>query len=96
MVNIGGRTYIYVIEISCKGLHVPKMNKFYILFDITIYVGSTLPRRKKEEKWEGFCVKCRKKVTIQNPEIVTLKNGRKAVKGTCPYCGTVVYRFISG
>ncbi len=55
-----------------------------------------MPRRKKEEKWEGFCVKCRKKVTIQNPEIVTLKNGRKAVKGTCPNCGTVVYRFISG
>jgi len=55
-----------------------------------------LPRRKKEEKWEGFCVKCRKKVVIQGPEVVTLKNGRKAVKGTCPNCGTVVYRFISG
>ena len=55
-----------------------------------------MPRRKKEEKWEGFCVKCRKKVIIQNPEVVTLKNGRKAVKGTCPNCGTAVYRFISG
>jgi len=96
LVNFGERTYIYVIEISCKGAHAPKMNKFYILFDITIYVGSTLPRRKKEEKWEGFCVKCRKKVVIQGPEVVTLKNGRKAVKGTCPNCGTVVYRFISG
>ena len=47
-------------------------------------------------EYEGFCVKCRKKVKIQNPEEVTLKNGRKAVKGTCPNCGTVVYRFIKG
>ncbi len=46
--------------------------------------------------YEGFCVRCRKKVTIQNAAVVTLKNGRKAVKGTCPSCGGVVYRFIKG
>lgn len=48
------------------------------------------------EEYEGFCVKCRKKVKIQNPQIVTLKNNRKAVVGTCPICGTKVYRFIKG
>ncbi len=48
----------------------------------------------KVETYEGFCVKCRKKVTIKNPEIVTLKNNRKAVKGVCPNCGTTVYRFL--
>jgi len=46
--------------------------------------------------YEAFCVRCRKKVVVQNPEIVTLKNGRKAVRGRCPYCGGVVYRFIKG
>lgn len=46
-------------------------------------------------EYEGFCVKCKKMVKIQNPEIVTTKNGRKAVRGKCPYCGTTVFRFIS-
>ena len=48
------------------------------------------------EKYVGFCVKCRKKVELQDPQIVTLKNKRKAVVGTCPNCGTKVYRFIKG
>ena len=44
--------------------------------------------------YTGFCVKCRKKVEIADAKIVTLKNGRKAVKGKCPHCGTTVYRFL--
>ena len=48
------------------------------------------------EEYEGFCVKCRKKVKLLNPQIVTLKNNRKAVVGICPDCGTKVYRFIKG
>jgi len=46
------------------------------------------------EQYEGFCVKCKKKVIIKDPQIVELKNGRKAVKGVCPHCGTTIYRFI--
>lgn len=42
----------------------------------------------------GFCVKCRKKVEIKSPQEVTLKNGRKALKGACPTCGTPVYVFV--
>lgn len=43
---------------------------------------------------EAYCVKCREKVTIANPEEVTLKNGRPATKGDCstPGCGTKVFR----
>jgi RNase P subunit RPR2 len=40
----------------------------------------------------AYCVKCRKKVEISNPKEVKLKNGRPAVKGTCPKCGTNVFR----
>ena len=59
--------------------------------------SKTRSRKKKAEQvWEGFCVRCRKKVKILEPEIVTLKNGRKAVRGKCPDCGGVVYRFIKG
>lgn len=42
----------------------------------------------------GFCMKCKKKVTINNPVEQTLKKGRKALAGTCPNCGTKVMTFI--
>lgn len=41
---------------------------------------------------EGYCVKERKKVEIQNPEQITMKNGRPAVTGTCPDCGTKIFK----
>jgi predicted RNA-binding Zn-ribbon protein involved in translation (DUF1610 family) len=37
-------------------------------------------------------MKCRTKREMKNPEKVTLKNGRPATKGTCPNCGTKVFR----
>ncbi len=41
---------------------------------------------------EAYCFKCRTKREIANPEAVTLKNGRPATQGTCPTCGTKVFR----
>ena len=42
---------------------------------------------------EGYCVKERKKVEIQNPEQITMKNGRPAVRAgdridnlSTPFC----------
>ncbi len=37
-------------------------------------------------------MKCRAKRDIKDPKEVKLKNGRPAVKGTCPKCGTNVFR----
>ncbi|MDM8001117.1 MAG: DUF5679 domain-containing protein [Dehalococcoidia bacterium] len=41
---------------------------------------------------QAYCVKCKKKVQISNAKQVTLKNKRPAVSGTCPSCGTKVFR----
>jgi len=41
---------------------------------------------------EAYCFKCRTKREIRNPTNVTLKNGRPAIQGTCPVCGTKVFR----
>ncbi len=41
---------------------------------------------------EGYCVKCKSKKTISNAQSVTMKNGKPATKGTCPDCGTTIYR----
>lgn len=40
---------------------------------------------------EAYCVKCRARREIKNPKQVTLKNGKPAVKGVCPVCGTTLY-----
>lgn len=41
---------------------------------------------------EAYCFKCRSKQEITDAEQVTLKNGRPASRGTCPVCGTKVFR----
>jgi hypothetical protein len=40
----------------------------------------------------GYCVKERKKVEIKDPQQVTMKNGRPAIQGTCPDCGTKIFK----
>jgi hypothetical protein len=44
-------------------------------------------------QYEAYCVKCKAKREFEG-EVVTLKNGRKAAKGTCPVCGTTVMRIL--
>ncbi|MEE9202475.1 MAG: DUF5679 domain-containing protein [Dehalococcoidia bacterium] len=41
---------------------------------------------------QAYCFKCRAKKEISNPQKITLKNGRPATRGTCPSCGTKVFR----
>jgi len=43
---------------------------------------------------EGYCVKCKSKREIKNSNEVTMKNGRKAMKGECPECGTGMFRIL--
>ena len=41
---------------------------------------------------QAYCMKCRKKIEMKNPKKVTMKNGKPATKGSCPKCGTKVFR----
>jgi hypothetical protein len=43
-----------------------------------------------------YCVKCRTKRDAENVQEVTMKNGKKASKGTCPTCGTSMFRIGGG
>jgi Zn finger protein HypA/HybF involved in hydrogenase expression len=45
---------------------------------------------------EGYCVKCKAKKEIVNAVEETMKNGRKAIKGKCPTCGTVMFKILGG
>ena len=41
---------------------------------------------------EGYCLKDKRKVEMKDPQPITMKNGKPATVGTCPYCGTKIYK----
>jgi len=45
---------------------------------------------------EGYCVKCKAKKEIADGVEEVMKNGRKAIKGKCPSCGTVMFKILGG
>jgi ribosomal protein S27E len=45
---------------------------------------------------EGYCVKCKAKKEIVDGTEEVMKNGRKAIKGKCPTCGTVMFKILGG
>ena len=44
--------------------------------------------------WKAYDVKAKKKVEIQNPKVVKMKNGKWAIKGTSPITGIKVFRIV--
>lgn len=56
------------------------------------------PGEKRQEKMaaavEAYCVKCKAKRTMQDAAQVTMANGRKAMKGKCPTCGTGMFKIL--
>jgi RNase P subunit RPR2 len=48
---------------------------------------------------QAYCVKCKAKREMQNEKEVTFKakggKTRKALTGTCPKCGTKMFRILS-
>ena len=44
--------------------------------------------------WKAYDVKAKKKVEIQNPKVIKMKNGKWAIKGTSPITGIKVFRIV--
>lgn len=43
---------------------------------------------------EAYCVKCKATRKVTQGEIVTVKNGKPALKGKCEVCGTTMMKFL--
>ena len=43
---------------------------------------------------EAYCVKCKAKRDMEDPKENIMANGRKAMKGTCPTCGTGMFKIM--
>ncbi|MCB8991222.1 MAG: type I DNA topoisomerase [Ardenticatenaceae bacterium] len=45
-----------------------------------------------DENLIGYCLKCKEKREIQNPQAEWASNGSPATRGVCPVCGTTIYK----
>lgn len=45
---------------------------------------------------EAYCVKCKAKREMKNATQVKMKNGKPATQGTCPTCGTKMFKIGAG
>jgi len=60
-------------------------------------LNKTLKGREVLKMPEGRCMKCKEQVTIKDPKDTTIKSRGgelAAVHGTCPKCGTKVFRIV--
>jgi len=52
----------------------------------------------EKKEYIGYCVKCKKKQKMVDPEEITMKGKggtkRRAATGTCPVCGTKMFRIL--
>lgn len=46
----------------------------------------------RQKMVSAYCVKCKATREMKSPQSVTMKNGRRAMKGICPVCGTGMYK----
>ena len=44
---------------------------------------------------EGYCVKCKAKRKIDKAKEIKMANGRPALKGICPVCGTGMFKILA-
>ena len=47
---------------------------------------------EKEGCLEAYCLKCRERREMKDPKAITMKNGKPATEGTCPVCGTKMFK----
>lgn len=40
----------------------------------------------------AYCVKCKSKRDMKDPQEIKMKNGKPAVQGVCPVCGTKMFK----
>jgi RNase P subunit RPR2 len=41
---------------------------------------------------QAYCMKCKATRDVNDPQPVTMKNGKPATNGTCATCGTKVFK----
>ena len=54
--------------------------------------AQAIAEEDSNEQLLAYCVKCKKKTVMLDPQPFTMKNGRAAIKGACSICGSGQFR----
>ena len=81
-------------RIKSKPTHRQKPKKRSRQQELEEYEKKHLNESGMDVSWQAYDVKAKKKVEIQNPKVVKMKNGKWAVKGTSPITGIKVFRIV--
>ena len=72
----------------------PKPKKNSRQQELEEYEKRYIVEKEMNASWKAYDVKAKKKVDIQNPKVVKMKNGKWAIKGTSPITGIKVFRIV--
>ena len=72
----------------------PKPKKKSKQQELEEYESKYLTRAETKVSWKAYDVKAKRKVEIQNPKAMKMKNGKWAIKGTSPITGIKVFRIV--
>ena len=72
----------------------PKPQKKSRQQELEEYEKKYLNEEETKVSWKAYDVKAKRKVEIQNPKVIKMKNGKWAIKGTSPITGIKVFRIV--
>ena len=72
----------------------PKPKKKSRQQELEEYEKKYLNESDTKVSWKAYDVKAKRKVEIQNPKVIKMKNGKWAIKGTSPITGIKVFRIV--
>jgi uncharacterized OB-fold protein len=72
----------------------PKPKKKSRQQELEEYEKKYLDVSETKVSWKAYDVKAKRKVEIQNPKVIKMKNGKWAIKGTSPITGIKVFRIV--
>ena len=72
----------------------PKPKKKTRQQELEEYEKKYLNESEAKVSWKAYDVKAKRKVEIQNPKVIKMKNGKWAIKGTSPITGIKVFRIV--
>ena len=66
------------------------LSRFYIT--TTNRLSFVINLKVEVNLMQAYCMKCRTKREMKDSKAITMKNGKPATQGTCPVCGTKMFR----
>nr|AIF02195.1 hypothetical protein [uncultured marine thaumarchaeote KM3_154_A05] len=82
------------VKLKPKPAPAPEPKKKSRQQELEEYEKKYLKESETKVTWKAYDVKAKRKVEIQNPKAVKMKNGKWAVKGTSPITGIKVFRIV--